>query len=138
MIHIRKASVEDKPEELISKGAMREGRHDLVMVVLEDDAVMGCCSMEFNGLRGIVNSMYIKDKNRYGDLGDGLVRSVLYTALGQGIEWAEVPLMRQTESFFRGLGFRPANEDEKTLRLNIDGFFDSCSCCGNDGCTKDL
>ena len=138
MIHIRKASVEDKPEELISKGAMREGRHDLVMVVLEDDAVMGCCSMEFNGLLGIVNSMYIKDENRYGDLGDGLVRSVLYIALRRGIEWAEVPLMQQTESFFRGLGFDPANEDERNLRLNINVFFSSCSCCGNGGCTKDL
>ena len=138
MIHIRKASVEDKPEELISKGAMREGRHDLVMVVLEDDAVMGCCSMEFNGLLGIVNSMYIKDENRYGDLGDGLVRSVLYTALRRGIEWAEVPLTQKMEGFFKGLGFKPANEDERNLRLNINVFFSSCSCCGNGGCTKDL
>lgn len=135
MIHIRMADVQDNPEELISKGELREGRHDLVMVAIEDDAVKGCCSMELSGTRGIINSLYIKGEDGKGDIGDGLVRSILYSAQRWGIEWAEVPLTQQTEGFFRGLGFKPANEGEGNLQLSIETFFNSCSCCVKESCT---
>jgi len=136
MIHIRKADMKDKPEELISKGALREGRHDLVMVVLEDDTVMGCCSMELNGLRGIINALYIKGEKRDVDLGDGLVRSTLYSALRRGIEWVEVPLTQQWVGLFKGLGFKPDHEKKEALQLNLEEFFNNCCCCGNEGCEK--
>jgi N-acetylglutamate synthase-like GNAT family acetyltransferase len=136
MIHIRKAISQDKPGELIAKGALREGRHDLVMVVLEDDCLIGCCSMEIEGMRGIINSLYITEGNRNQGIGDGLVRSILYSAQRQNIEWVEVPVTQEIRGLFERIGFKPAREDLKVLQLNLVGFFNACTCCGNDRCDK--
>ncbi len=139
MIHIRRATPQDKPGELILKGAMREGRGDLIIVVLEEQRLIGCCSMEIQGNRGIINSLFMLEDKRKQGIGDGLVRSALFTAQRQNVEWVEVPERKETGHFFKRMGFKSIDGNPKTLQLNLDGFFKSCSCsCSGDGkCHKE-
>lgn len=138
MIHIRKADPGDKPGDLISRGVLREGRHDLVMVILEDDVILGCGSMEFNDTRGIMNSLYVEDEDRISDIGDALVRTILFTALKQNIESVRIPLTLSTTGFFKKLGINPPLEGAKQLDINLEDFFSGCNCCGERGCTGDV
>ncbi len=134
MIEIRKAEPGDGAEDLISKGILREGRHDLVMVILEDGDIMGCCSMDFEEKEGLLNSLYLEDRAQGGDLVDGLIRSMLYSALRQNIEWVRIPLTYQTETFLRGLGFGNIQNDADELQINPATFFRDCNCCDQNRC----
>lgn len=134
MIEIRKAKPGDETGHLISKGALRGGRGDLVMVILEDDKVMGCCSMDFEGKEGLINSLYIENKTGDSNLADGLIRSVLYSALRRNIEWVRLPLTEQTEGFLRGLGFENIQRTTEELQINPETFFKDCDCCGESRC----
>lgn len=80
MLHIRKALPQDKAEDFIKKGLIRKGRDDLVMVVLEDESLIGCGSVEIEGTLGILNSIYVSEQNRNRGIGYGLLRSLMYSA----------------------------------------------------------
>lgn len=137
MIHIRKAAPEDRLEDLLLKGVLTEGRHDLIMVLLEEDSVMGCCSMEIKEKTGIINSLFIKGYHRNQELADGLIRAVLYTAQKDGIQRAEVPSIRPTDGLFKKLGFKPDPEGRQVLQTDLEGVFGGCCSCGGDcGCNQ--
>jgi N-acetylglutamate synthase-like GNAT family acetyltransferase len=136
VIHIRKALPQDKAEDFIKKGLLRKGRDDLVMVVLEDECIIGCGSMEIEGDLGILNSIYVSEKNRNRGIGYGLLRSLMYSAQKIGAEWVEASLEEKCSGFLIKSGFMQADEKPQVLRINIEKAFSSC-CCGDKGCGED-
>lgn len=137
MIHIRKALPQDKAEDLIKKGLLRKGRDDLVMVVLEEERLIGCGSMEIEGTLGILNSFYVSEQNRNRGIGYGLLRSLLFSAQKNGAEWVEAPLEEKCCGFLVKSGFMKADDNPQVLRINIEEAFSTCCCSGDKICGED-
>jgi N-acetylglutamate synthase-like GNAT family acetyltransferase len=134
MINIRRAGPQDRVGDLLLKGALREGRDDIVMVVLEDDNLVGCGSLEMEGTLAIMNSIYVTEGKRNEGLGYGLLRSIMYTAMNNGAEWMEVPSEEKSRDFFIKSGFVPAEDCPQVLEINLEAAFNNCCCGGDCGC----
>ena len=97
-----------------------------VIVVVEDDIVLGVCKYEIKNGDSWLKYLIIKEDNRRQFLGDGLLRTVLNKLDLQGIK---MMFYDNVDSYLIKKGF--IENGEGILELNISEFFSvGCKCSG--------
>ena len=100
---------------------------DLILIVSEDNAVLGLCSVEIKNSEYWLKHLIIKEDSRGQELGDGLLRTMLNKLDLQGIKSL---YYKDIDSYLVEKGF--IKNEKGFLELNISDFFtNGCTCSGN-------
>lgn len=100
---------------------------DLILIVVEDNIVLGLCSVGINNSEYWLKHLIIKEDSRGQELGDGLLRTMLNKLDLQGVKKI---YYKNIDSYLVKKGFIKNNKG--FLELNILEFFtDGCTCSGN-------
>ena len=111
---------------LINEGINEMKLSDKILVVVEDNIVLGLCKVEIRNLNSKLKYLIIKENSRGQRLGDGLLRTIINKLDLQGIEkmfYDKIDLYLLRKGFME-------NKDG-ILELNISEFFKvGCKCSG--------
>ena len=110
---------------------IKEGISDLelnenIVVVVEDNILLGICKVEIEGTNSWLKYLIIEESSRGKFLGDGLLRTVLNKLDLQGIRKI---FYDKSDLYLIQKGF--SKNEEGRLELNIPEFFTvGCKCSG--------